>query len=466
MSAGKIKLNFIKVIIPEFFSSEIEYTISTLFTEIGQDVKYEIVNKDTSSLQFELDNDLKIVIVDYFFNNLKEDFSYKNKAFLPKNYFWLTDLPWKKLKHKIPVFFGKNELEVSREDDRTLIKCHIDVVSMVYFLLSRWEEIDRTTNMDGHERFNENELFMVKNNLHQMPVVEYLLEFLIELFSYNQRCSLSLKKSADPIILSCDVDHVRYFKGFNYTIKKLAGDFLKRKNFSTFFADLFLLAKFNIGKNDPANTFRLYHNFSEKGIRTEFNILVANEDYHDFPDRRKKEIIKEIIKDSSKYGVKLGFHPGYLTSDNNAKFRQQIEDFEAITGLEAKSYGGRYHFLRFSFPDSFHQLESKLSFDSSFGYSETFGFRCGTCHEFTLFDPLKRKKINLKERPIVLMDSFFLKLRNPQKAKYLLNHLQQLVSEVSGSLIFIWHNSSHDTPLWKKFKIPIKSFLKGLCAEK
>ena len=45
-----------------------------------------------------------------------------------------------------------------------------------------------------------------------------------------------------------------------------------------------------------------------------------------------------------------------------------------------------------------------MEWESSLGFPEKEGFRCGTCFEYSVFNIHKRKKLILKEKPLIVMD--------------------------------------------------------------
>lgn len=48
--------------------------------------------------------------------------------------------------------------------------------------------------------------------------------------------------------------------------------------------------------------------------------------------------------------------------------------------------------------------EACLSYDSTLGFPDISGFRCGVCYEFPIFNILDRRVLNLYEVPLINMD--------------------------------------------------------------
>lgn len=90
--------------------------------------------------------------------------------------------------------------------------------------------------------------------------------------------------------------------------------------------------------------------------------------------------------------------------------------------------------------------ESGLSYDSSLGYAEKAGFRCGTCHDFPVFDHQRQEVPSVIERPLIAMgatlfDSQYMAIDNRQNAFYHCGHLMNDYREVGGNFNLLWHNS-------------------------
>ena len=48
--------------------------------------------------------------------------------------------------------------------------------------------------------------------------------------------------------------------------------------------------------------------------------------------------------------------------------------------------------------------ENKIQYDLTLGYPEMPGFKCGICYPFHVFDIVNKKKLNLIEIPLIIMD--------------------------------------------------------------
>ena len=68
------------------------------------------------------------------------------------------------------------------------------------------------------------------------------------------------------------------------------------------------------------------------------------------------------------------------------------------------------HYLKFIIPYTARKIiDFGFEYDSSIGYANFPGFRCGTCRDFLLFDSLENKILTIREKPLLFMESNLLK---------------------------------------------------------
>jgi hypothetical protein len=102
-----------------------------------------------------------------------------------------------------------------------------------------------------------------------------------------------------------------------------------------------------------------------------------------------------------------------------------------------------------------------MEWDSSLGYPESPGFRCGVCYSFSVFDIIKRKTLALMERPLLLMDvslKQYLSL-SPREAIEKTRTIFEQVDNHQGDFVFLWHNSSFERD-WKEYEVVFEHILK------
>lgn len=77
------------------------------------------------------------------------------------------------------------------------------------------------------------------------------------------------------------------------------------------------------------------------------------------------------------------------------------------------------------------------------------------------FSELKRKKLNLKERPLIVMEGSFTTYQpsiTPQEMEK--KNLINKVKKYKGEFVFFWHNSSFNTNYWVRFQNIYEKVLK------
>lgn len=95
-----------------------------------------------------------------------------------------------------------------------------------------------------------------------------------------------------------------------------------------------------------------------------------------------------------------------------------------------------------------------MKMDSTLGYSDCEGFRCGICVPYPVFNTLTRQPLRLLERPLVAMDVTLAAYRRytPTEASAALRALKQQIWKHGGEFTLLWHNSSFNTPEWEGWK--------------
>jgi hypothetical protein len=152
--------------------------------------------------------------------------------------------------------------------------------------------------------------------------------------------------------------------------------------------------------------------------------------------------LARVIQSLRADGVEHGVHPGYDTFQNLDLLAREVSVLRQA--LRESAPGGRQHYLRWSPATWAHWEACGLTYDSSVGYSETVGFRSGTCHPYRpwLFD--RNRAANLLEIPLIAMDVSLTEgmgLRGLQCLPPVLNCIERC-QMVGGVFTLLWHNNS------------------------
>lgn len=112
--------------------------------------------------------------------------------------------------------------------------------------------------------------------------------------------------------------------------------------------------------------------------------------------------VQRLLSDLRQQGFQLGVHPGYDAFQSPAALQREVDLL--CTALAIKHPGGRQHYLRLS-PETWLDWEAcGLSYDSSVGFADRFGFRADTAIPYRSRSIAQNRDLNLIEIPLVLMD--------------------------------------------------------------
>ena len=365
-------------------------------------------------------------------------------------------LPNQKILAIKDTFFSKfpKDLEYLKLENIPSKIEELDIFSASFFMLTRWEEYVNK-NRDNHNRFPATESLAYKQGFLDRPIVnEYLEELKSMLLELDS--NLVFKKREYQLFLTHDVDNILKYPNFSSGIKEIIGDVIKRKNIKLAIlnATSKLKSIFKLEK-DPFDTFDYLMSISEKaGIKSYFFFMGKGLTKFDNMYKSNDLFIKKLIMEIKKREHYIGIHPTYNAYNNNEQFKKEKKELEL--NLNTAITFGREHYLRFEVPTTWQIWEDNgMKWDSTLSFADKEGFRCGVCYEYSVFNILTRKKLNLKERPLIVMEGSFATYQPTMKPEDMESKIIQLINEVkkyNGKFIFLWHNSSFNTAIWKKYK--------------
>ena len=115
--------------------------------------------------------------------------------------------------------------------------------------------------------------------------------------------------------------------------------------------------------------------------------------------------------------------------------------------IDFKKIGGRQHYLMYDVSKT-PQLweENGFHYDSSLGFADRAGFRCGVCYEYQMSDLVNRSRMQLIQRPLILMETTLLAYENLNLDSSALNsrirRFEKVIRSYKGDFTLLWHNSS------------------------
>ena len=329
-----------------------------------------------------------------------------------------------------------------------------DVLGLAWWMLSRAEEIGRR-DLDCFGRFPAESSHAVRHNYIERPVVDEWLIQLAEAMKYVWP-SLTIPKSTFSLLLSHDVDRPsRYaFAGPSTVFKRSAADMVRNRSVSHFLRGVWLAvsSRDELSKNDPLNTFGWIMSHSERlGVESTFYFLCGNTNStYDADYDLGHPMIRKLLREIHDRGHRIGLHPSFDSYLSPEALRHELATLREVCTqerIELNKTGCRMHYLKIEVPATLRYLAKLgLEYDSTLGYAQRPGFRCGTCHEYQAFDAQADQIIPIRVRPLIAMDvSFFPSQETDQKAGQqafdLIRRLQDECRRVGGVFTLLWHNS-------------------------
>ena len=343
-------------------------------------------------------------------------------------------------------------------------RIHYDLLGLTYWMLSRCEEIGRL-DLDEHGRFPARCSHAFKWGYLERPLVDEWLAILAQVIE-RQWPHLTLVEHGFSIKVSHDVDEPsRYaFRSAKRLVRAVGGDLLKRADILS--AIRAPLVKFSSGRRlsrfDPSNTFSWIMDQSERhGLVSAFYFICGRTDPSKDADYELEHpAIRDLLRSIHARGHEIGLHPSYnthLCSDALKCEADRLRKVCAEEGIVQSGWGGRMHYLRWSQSATLAAWEQAgMTYDSTLGYAELPGFRCGTCHEYQGFDPVEQRALSLRIRPLIMMDvtltsAAYLGLNCGQSAREVVDRFKSACQSVDGVFTLLWHNSNFMTPQERDF---------------
>ncbi len=330
-----------------------------------------------------------------------------------------------------------------------------DILGLVYWSLSRLEEVGRK-DLDSHGRFPAISSHAYKHDYLERPIVDEWLHLLGQVIK-KQYSNITLKEHTFSIRVSHDVDAPSQyaFNSWGQILRTMVGHILKRKDIKAFFTTPYIkmMSQKKLLALDGFNTFDWLMDISDKNnIKSAFYFICGgnNIDY-DADYKPSQPIIRKLMRHIHARGHEIGLHPSYDTYQTPEKIKQETNVLRRIMqeeGIKQEVLGGRMHYLRWQQPLTLRAWEAaNMSYDSTLGYADRPGFRCGTCYEYPAFDSVEQKQLSLRIRPLVamecsIMDKCYLGLGNERQALDKFLELKQTCQKVKGVFTLLWHNSS------------------------
>jgi len=335
-----------------------------------------------------------------------------------------------------------------------------DMIETIFFHISRYEEYHANqSQLDHHQRMKSSEQFLVKHKLYKIPVVDHIVYMFLKQLGFND---LNIKTIYS---MTHDIDAIRKYPSFYKFSRALARVAIKEKKVSKVFNLVKQYLQVKITKKDTYDTFDwllLENKSKEKSIYFMSGGKTKYDNFYSIYDDKLQGIFK-LARDNN---YTIGLHPSYSTPFEKKQFKKEIDILEKV--IDNKIDKARQHILHYSVKETLDILEElDIKFDSTFGYQDLVGFRCGTGHNYYLYNFNKEKQSSVQEIPLVVMDGPLLMESDYDvlKAEKIIFDFIERNKKIT-KVTFNFHNSTFDdmvcdSKLLKKLYININDFFEG-----
>jgi len=442
--------------IPRNYFEERRYILDVLLHEfLG--LKYLVQRSNRRNTRITAADGLELIVEDYLFQTPEEC--------------WLTEssLPQRPLEHwnaswnlgdylvgfcQVPVIYG-NHLSNGQFFQRSSdgIRVSVDIFGSAFFMLSRYEEAVKP-DRDKHDRFPATASLAYQESFLDRPIVNEYLEILRACIRMLWP-QLEFKARQYQVLISHDVDHPLAVlnKSWLDVLRNAAGDLLYRKD--VWLVPRRVYARLVSARGDfdadPGNTFNFMMDISEHYGFQEAYYFITDHSAGSIDGDYLIESpwVRKLMQRIYVRGHEIGLHPSYNTFRDVEQTKREFLKLLALVekdGIKQNEWGGRQHYLRWDPRKTWQILEDVgLSYDSTLTFADQVGFRCGVCYEFPTYNLVMRNRLNLRERPLVVMDNSlfgqdYMRL-DRQAAKLKILEFSRTCKKFNGQFTFLWHNS-------------------------
>ncbi|MBP6230215.1 MAG: polysaccharide deacetylase family protein [Paludibacteraceae bacterium] len=320
-----------------------------------------------------------------------------------------------------------------------------DIFAAAFYLITRYEEYG-CADLDEHGRFKFENSIAYKHDFLDIPLVDQWAEMLDKMLNAAFPMYTIRAKSRFRFCPSIDIDHVYKYKSkfISINVIRLAQKLLAGKKAEFKYHLKVLLNK----APDPYfNLEYIVDMHNDYNLRPIFFLHVGPRGPFDgYSYYNPYKVIKELFYRT----LIVGLHPSYNASGNLNQMIKEKKKLETMTRVRVVL--NRFHFLKFTFPQSFEHLNAlSIARDYSLGYANRTGFRASTCTPFLFYNMEKDYISTMEMHPIVLMDVTVQKYMQ-REAKDLLGIISsyaEIIKRYNGEMVTLFHNESlSDEDMW------------------
>ncbi|MGY5352414.1 polysaccharide deacetylase family protein [Wenyingzhuangia sp. IMCC45533] len=341
-----------------------------------------------------------------------------------------------------PCFFGTGKKSV----------IPFDIFSASFYLLSRYEEYLPCV-LDKNDCYPANESLAYKHNFLDKPIIDvWAYKLLKYLKDQNEEFVHQPNKYSYVSVFSVSQTFLYKSKGL---IRNAIGGIYDFFTLKFLYAWMRLAVVLKI-KEDPYHTFDKIISLQKKhDVKTIFFFLISNYTTYDNNVNFTKRKYFLLIKSIADY-ARVGLLASYFTMDDEDKLNRESNRLGGIINTPTKL--SRQHLVRNKLPETYQKLiDLDITEDYSMGYLDEIGFRASTCTPFYFYDLDFEIQTPLKVYSCAFSDNilrFNLQL-SPKQALIRINHISNMVRQVNGTLVSVFHNEClsnyGDWKYWENF---------------
>ncbi|MCR4829633.1 MAG: polysaccharide deacetylase family protein [Bacteroidales bacterium] len=341
-----------------------------------------------------------------------------------------------------PIFYCGQSQNAAILEGGTL-HIHADLLSLPFILLSRYEEMI-CADRDSHGRFPYQRSLACRYQFVEIPIVDEYGLFLRQLLT-DFIPSLLITPRQGRVVPTHDVDLLFRFGGFMQNLRTVVGgDLIKAHNLKRALRSWSeCRATLRNRCNDPLVQAieQLCIASKEAGLTSIFHFKALHNGEKDATYDISQPELKHCFDIIKQQGMQRGLHGSYDSYDGGDTLRQEKEALEHACGQPIDC--ARQHFLRFDVHQSLAAWQTcGIRHDSTLGFAEREGFRCGTCHPYPLYDWQQQQESSIIEHPLIVMDGTLIEYRqmDPPTALAQIRRLHHQCMAVEGDMVILWHN--------------------------
>ncbi|HYF91280.1 MAG TPA: polysaccharide deacetylase family protein [Symbiobacteriaceae bacterium] len=422
---------------PPTFPAERQYVCGVVLGDfLGQDYRIEVMERSDVSISRGDGKELRLA--DIFFQMPGE--RWLKLESLPRQPLERWVLPGTVCQPTLPVLYGHRYYEVHPDH----LALGLDIFGSVFFMLTRYEEAVKP-DRDDQGRFPAAASLAVRESFLDRPLADEYVEVLWRALQ-TLWPGLTRRPREGRVLLSHDADTPNSTLGRSYAEVALttAGDLVKRG--SPLLAARRLAGSVRSWRGRPeadvCNTFDLIMDAAERsGFRSAFHFTTERGAYS-----IADPWIRALMRHIHGRGHEIGLQASPAAYSNGAQLQEEVDRLRYAAereGIRQEWWGGRQHGLRFAAPATWAAWDAAgLDYDSTLGYADRPGFRCGTCHEHRVFDLHRRRPLRLRERPLIASEVALLDCLRlaPEDAHKEIRRLRERCRLVGGDFTLLWHN--------------------------